>query len=209
MVPFKKLLEEEGKRIGLELPPEVLERSDRYYRLLAEWNQKVSLTSIVKEEEVVRYHFLEGFFLAQFLPGRGKMVDVGSGAGFPALPAKLLLSKMELILVEPVMRKVLFLREVVRALSLSSVEVFRGRMEELSHFYRDLQADVVTSRALGRYDAFFSFCRQALSPSGRAILFVSERGRRDLSSSTSGFSLVQEVQLPTRRRGFLLFFSPG
>jgi 16S rRNA (guanine527-N7)-methyltransferase len=208
MEDFIHMLTEEGERIGLDLPPSIVSMSESYYRLLTEWNQRVNLTSITKIEEVIRYHFLEGFFLARFLPPWGKMIDVGSGAGFPVIPAKLLSPQLELILIEPTVRKALFLREVVRELSLSPVDVFRGRMEEFDLFYPGLKVDVVTARALGRFQPFFSFCRRVISPSGKVILFLSERGKRELTSSVSGFSVITELPLPTRKKSFLLFFAP-
>src|SRR5205085_1932149 len=117
-----------------------------YLDLLLKWNAKINLTAVRSPEEIVTRHFGESFFVAsRIFPDQnsnGSLIDIGSGAGFPGLPAKIWASRISLTLIESNQRKSTFLREIVRALGLANVRVETSRAETLK-----IQAEVVTLRA--------------------------------------------------------------
>src|SRR6266849_9894760 len=121
----------------------------KYLHLLEVWNLRISLTSIVDTKEILRINFGESMFAAQAVPiGHGRLADVGSGAGFPGLPLKLLLPDLQVSLIESNSRKGVFLSEVVRTLDLGAVEVTRARFQD---FEETVPAfDFIACRALGR-----------------------------------------------------------
>lgn len=143
-----------AQKMGLHLSPKQLEQFNIYYQELVDWNRRVNLTSITGYEEVQIRHFLDSLTvtLAMKLPDAGeslRIVDVGSGAGLPGIPMRILLSDVKLVLLEATTKKANFLRHLTAKLGLDNVEVAVGRAEEVAHDtrYRE-RFGLVLSRAV-------------------------------------------------------------
>ena len=108
---------------GLELDAEAVERVQRHYELLLTWNRKLNLTRITEPAEAARRHFLESAYLTRVVARPSALVDVGSGAGFPGVPLASVWTDTDAVLVEPLLKRAVFLKEVVRALELPRVTV--------------------------------------------------------------------------------------
>lgn len=204
---FQETLRERAKGIGVELSQEVLRQAESYYRLLSQWNKKVNLTSLSKPEEVITYHFVESFFAALHMTDSPSLwADVGSGAGFPALPIKMLRPRLKLYLVEPNHKKVHFLKEVVRRLGLPEVWAMAVTLQEFQHSLPSPgRFRYITSRAWGALPELIDFSRQTLEPEGRMLLFMGEKGCQEFARmDLEGLVVERRVTLPTRDRGFLL-----
>ena len=128
---FRRLLEPVLEAVELKLNPHQLTHLARHYSLLVRWNSRVNLTSIRDVHAIVERHFGESLFVAKLMHDfEGTLADVGSGSGFPGLPVGVSCQKLRVTLIESKARKAAFLKEVVRPLT--NVEVFHGRMEEVS-----------------------------------------------------------------------------
>ena len=151
----KLLVLREGMRLlGLELSAELEHRFHRYQEGLAQWNQRVNLTSKAALADAERVHFLDSLALVPLLqremPDALSMVDVGAGAGFPSVPMKLFVPRLHLTLVEATSKKADFLSWLVMELELQNVNVVAQRAETLAHDSRYRESfDVATARALG------------------------------------------------------------
>jgi 16S rRNA (guanine527-N7)-methyltransferase len=177
------------------LPSPALEQISIYIDLLLRWNARINLTAIRNPEEIVTRHFGESFFLASHLfpervartllsaqglpaskkadgmPPHTRVLDLGSGAGFPALPLKIWSPNIHLTLIESNHKKAAFLRELVRSLTLTDVNVITERAETL--VIKDPpQAAVVTLRAVERFDTVLPLAIRFLSPSARLALLI-------------------------------------
>jgi len=180
---------------GLELSSTQIEKIRDYVELLIAWNRRVSLTSIEDPAEIVARHFGESILAASTVPIRnGRLADVGTGAGFPGLPLKIVSDELDVVLLEPNNRKCAFLNEVKRKLELDKVEVTRSRYEEYSR--NDAAPfDFVCSRALGDYRRLLRWAKTMLAPSGKVILWLGEEGSI-LVGRTPGWSWNLPIRIP-------------
>ena len=176
---FKQRLARRARRAGLHVSAELADRLEAYLRLLALWNEKVNLTALDLSgatDEAMDRLLVEPILAARHLPGVAvTLMDVGSGGGSPAIPMKLAVPALDLVMVEAKTRKSAFLREAVRHLDLLSARVENARYEELLA-RPDLHEaiDVVTLRAV-RVEVRVLMSLQAfLKPGGDLFLF---RGR--------------------------------
>ena len=155
------------------LPPAILEQLQLFLELLLRWNARINLTAVRAPEQIVTRHFGESLFAAGILfpPGRVTgtctLADVGSGAGFPGIPSKLWAPHIELTLIESQNKKATFLREVLRRLKFDNAHVFGGRAEDWGN-----HADVVTFRAVERFETALPVAARLVRPGGRLCLSI-------------------------------------
>ena len=148
-----------AEKLGLNLTPGQLTSFETYYRELIDWNRKVNLTAITGYEEVQVKHFLDALTVAAVfesgLAGKAPgVIDVGTGAGLPGVPLKIVFPAIRLTLLEATAKKTKFLEHLVDTLGLNGVEIVSGRAEEAGHNpqYRE-KYDVVLSRAVASLPA--------------------------------------------------------
>lgn len=155
------------------LSSDQLAQFSTYLDVLLRWNARMNLTAVRDPEEIVTRHFGESLFAARHLfpqppSSSGHLLDVGSGAGFPGLPIKIRAPGLALTLIESRQRKATFLKEVIRALGLTRAEVFVGRAED----YPGTPADVVTLRAVERFEEVLPVAAGLVAPGGRLALLI-------------------------------------
>jgi 16S rRNA (guanine527-N7)-methyltransferase len=153
------------------LSPSQIAAVETHLALLLKWNAKINLTAVREPEQIVTRHFGESFFAARNLIGvdsQATAIDIGSGAGFPALPLKIWAPNLKLTLVEANQRKATFLRELVRSLGISGVEVISMRAEEVA-----AKADLVTLRAVEKFSKILPISRTLVNPNGRLAILIS------------------------------------
>jgi len=124
---FRDAVERFAPDYGLTLDSAVVDRFEAHYELLVRWNRRLNLTRITAPEEAARRHFLESAFLTTLVDAPVSVVDVGSGAGFPGLPLACVWSAAEVTLVEPLAKRCVFLKEVVRLVGLTNVRVVQAK----------------------------------------------------------------------------------
>ena len=145
---------------------------ERYFSLLTEYNARFNLTSITTREEVYEKHFLDSVLGESLFPQNASVVEVGSGAGFPSLPLKILRDDLNFTLVESTGKKCEFLKVAVRELGLSNVTVLNGRAEDFAHdpIYRE-RFDVCCARAVARLNTLSEYCIPFLKAGGSFIAY--------------------------------------
>jgi 16S rRNA (guanine527-N7)-methyltransferase len=150
-----------------------LKHISMYIDILVKWNSRMNLTAVRSSGEIVTRHFGESLFAAQQLfpaaSGEGlRVVDVGSGAGFPGLPIAIWNQELAITLIESNQKKATFLRAVVRALGLDRVDVVAGRAEN----FPTASADVVTMRAVERFEIAVKVAAKLVKPGGQLALLI-------------------------------------
>lgn len=166
---MKKLIEG-ARKLGIELNARQVRQFELYYQELIEWNKKFNLTAITDYQEVQLKHFLDSITVTLALTKEEmerpdlSIIDIGTGAGFPGIPVKILLGQPRLVLLDSTAKKATFLHYVTQRLELSNAEIVIGRAEEIAHLplYRQ-QFDLVVSRAVASLSTLVElalpFCR--------------------------------------------------
>ncbi len=156
-----------------QFPGVLPEQLQRYLELLLRWNRRINLTAVRDPETIVTRHFGESLFAARLLLREDSalsLTDVGSGPGFPGVPMKLWAPRTHLHLIESQNKKATFLRELIRTLQLQQAEVFCGRAGEWGR-----TADVVTLRAVERFEETLPIAATLVAPRGRLCLLIGSR----------------------------------
>ena len=164
-----------AQKLGLHLTTVQLEQFELYYQDLIDWNRRMNLTSITDYEEVQVKHFLDSLTIITAIKAIDKnqrmtVIDVGTGAGLPGIPLKILLPDIRLMLLEATLKKTKFLRHVIGGLGLDNVEIVIGRAEEVAHEaqYRE-KFDLVLSRAVASLPALVELTLPFCAVGGRFI----------------------------------------
>lgn len=168
------LLVNGASELGLELSPTQLGQFDLYYRELADWGQRVNLTSIKEHAAVQVKHFLDSLTVLlaypEGMPPDLRIVDIGAGAGFPGLPLKLVFPDTSLLLVESVGKKARFLEHLVESLPLTNVEVITGRAEEVARApERRERYDLAVSRGVAKMAVLLEYTLPYCAVGGRTV----------------------------------------
>lgn len=163
MDPIQQLFMDRLAASGIVLsnPAIQLRQFESYYCLLVEWNEKMNLTGITERGAVYEKHFYDSLMLneAVDLDQATSLADIGSGAGFPSIPLKIVYPHLKITIVDALAKRIRFLQEIVAAVGLENVVCLHGRAEEIARLpeHRD-QYDVVTARAVARLAALNELC---------------------------------------------------
>ncbi|HXJ18200.1 MAG TPA: 16S rRNA (guanine(527)-N(7))-methyltransferase RsmG [Candidatus Polarisedimenticolia bacterium] len=177
-----------------------------YIATLLLWNRRISLTTVTEPLEILRFHFGESFLAASIVPIReGRLADVGSGAGFPGIPLRLLSPSLSLTLIEANSKKCAFLSEIVRDVGIDHVSVVNSRMEDFPKAARGF--DFITARALGQHSELMAWSIEHLGPGGKLVLWLGEDDTTQISL-TPGWLWASPILIPGSKGRFILAGSP-
>ena len=174
----------------------------QYIGILLAWNEKINLTAIRDPLEILYRHICESMYASVAVPVEdGRLADVGSGAGFPGLPLKIIRPNLRVFLVESSIKKVTFLAEVTRELGLKDVQVLARRYEELGEEVAPL--DFVCSRALGEFPAFLEWANSQQIAAKQVILWIGARDLPEIQKNRT-WDWAEPIQVPNSLRRLLL-----
>jgi len=173
---------------------QVLELST-YLDLLLKWNAKMNLTSIRDREAIVQRHFGESLFAASLIAKNcveaQSLADIGSGAGFPGLPIKIAIPRLNVTLIESQQKKATFLREVIRELKLSGAQVVNTRAESLKQAW-----DIVTLRAVESFDNALQIASRLVRSGGSLVLLIGAEQTKKAASLLPEFNWNDPLPIP-------------
>ncbi|NOR49694.1 MAG: 16S rRNA (guanine(527)-N(7))-methyltransferase RsmG [Desulfuromonadales bacterium] len=167
--------------LGLEVDSGVVPLLSRLVDELLRWNPRRNLTAITDRDEVLEKHLIDSLTLLPFARQATRLLDIGSGAGFPALPLKIVCPELDVVSVDAVGKKVDFQRHIVRTLGLHGFTALHERVERLAD-HRDYRAgfDLVTARALCSLGELVVLAEPFLAPGGRLVAMKGPEGSREL-----------------------------
>ncbi len=171
--------------LGVSLDDRALERFDRYARLLCDWNEKINLTAITDPQEICVKHFADSLsVLAKVeIPQDAKLIDVGTGAGFPGLALKIARPDLRVTLLDSTKKKLMVLDDISQKLELD-VELLHKRAEEAgqSRPYRE-QYDIATARAVANLAVLSEYCLPFVKVGGRFLAMKSAKTQEELAGA--------------------------
>ena len=173
---ISNILSRETGPLGLSLSTQQLALFEAYAAELVKWNKKVNLTAITKDDEIAIKHFVDSLTLARYITAGDRLLDIGSGAGLPILPLKIINPETVMVSVDAVAKKIHFQRHVIRVLGLQNIEAIHTRIEDLHKTHRH-SFSVITSRAFTRLDRFVSLAAPLLAEGG--VLIAMKGGQAD------------------------------
>ena len=167
---FKAELIIQAKKIDVILDEEQIQKFYKYMELLLEWNEKINLTAIVEPRDVILKHFVDSLTICKELQKNKTLADIGTGAGFPGIPVKILRPDLDITLIDSLNKRVNFLTMVIEALKLEKIIALHGRIEDFgkNKKYRE-KFDYVTSRAVANLSTLSEYMIPLVKIGGKCI----------------------------------------
>jgi len=181
---------------GLSLTASQLAQVIAYLELLLRWNRKINLTAIRQPQLCVTRHFGESLYLGRWVELNGKLLDIGSGAGFPGLCLKIIFPELAVTLLEPVAKKRAFLKEVARVCAMDFVEVRGERLEDFAGAGPPAVYEAATARAVGGLEELIRLAGRCLRGGGELFLWLSRRQTRDIAYISGEMRALSSLPLP-------------
>ncbi|WP_143322385.1 16S rRNA (guanine(527)-N(7))-methyltransferase RsmG [Clostridium sp. HBUAS56010] len=182
---FKEQFIKELSLLSLHLEEDQLNQFYKYYELLTEWNKVMNLTAITELEEVVTKHFVDSLSLIRAVGDLGqqpyRIIDVGTGAGFPGIPLKIVFPELDITLMDSLNKRIKFLNEVIGQLNLDKIEAIHDRAEDMGRnpIYRE-QYDLCVSRAVANLSTLSEYCMPFVKVGGAFIPYKSGKIEEEL-----------------------------
>ncbi len=153
-----------------DLNDEQIEKFKKYFELLIEWNAKINLTSITEENEVITKHFADSLSIQKYIKDNSKVIDVGTGAGFPGIPLKISNSSLEITLLDSLNKRINFLNTIIQELHIEKIKTIHGRAEDFGHNlnYRE-KFDYAVCRAVAKLNVLAEYMLPYLKIGGTFI----------------------------------------
>jgi len=162
---------------------------EKYFEILIEWNQRINLTAIVDRDEVFKKHFLDSVLCEYLIEKGASVLDIGSGAGFPALPLAILRDDANFLLIETVGKKIKFLNEVIDVLKIGNARALNMRIEDLKKV-EGSKFDYVTAKAVAKLNILAEYALPYLKIGGRLIAYKSSNVDEELIEAKSAIKIM-------------------
>ena len=201
---FKEKMIINVDKLGITLSEIQLKQFYNYMNLLIEWNKKINLTAITEPNEIILKHFVDSLTISKYISDGTRVVDVGTGAGFPGIPLKIYRQDIEITLLDSLQKRINFLDEVIRELNLEKIETIHSRVEDFGKDkkYRE-KFDIATSRAVANLATLSEYLLPLVKVGGKVISMKGSLIEEELENSKNAIKIlggkiekVDEFNLP-------------
>lgn len=190
---FYNLLNSACKNEGLTFDHEKYEKFLLYMSLLKEWNEKINLTAITEDEEIIKKHFIDSIKAFRFkeLSKSKKLIDIGTGAGFPGIPISIIKPEINVVLLDSLNKRIVFLNDVISKLGLKNITAYHGRAEDFLKENNCRQSfDIVISRAVANLTVLSEFCIPYVKINGYFLAMKGPAVEDEISEAKKAISIL-------------------
>lgn len=201
---FKKEIENYCSKINIEIKIKEVENLYQFMNLLTEKNKQINLTAITEEKDIILKHFIDSIIIQNNIKDSNNIIDVGTGAGFPGIPLKIINEEKGFVLLDSLNKRVNFLNEIIGSLNLKKVEAIHFRAEEAGQKeeYRE-KFDIVLSRAVSRLNILAEYMLPFAKVGGKCICLKGPNMKEELEEAKNAIEVlggkiekIEEYSLP-------------
>jgi 16S rRNA (guanine527-N7)-methyltransferase len=189
---FITTLIQECKKQNIELDESKAQALKEYKELLVEWNEKMNLTAITEDYEVIIKHFVDCLECTHLITNEKKIIDVGTGAGFPGMPLAIYYPQIEFTLLDGLNKRLIFLEEVVNKLGLKNVKIVHARAEEAARNEEYFESfDAVVSRAVANLPVLLEYTSPYVKVNGKCIVMKGDNAKEELDLAKNAMNILK------------------
>lgn len=188
---FEKIFIEETKKNNIDIDEKKINYFYEYMLGILEWNSKVNLTAITDERMFIVKHFIDSLTVNRLLKDRKSVIDIGTGAGFPGIPIKILNENIKITLIDSINKKLNVIRDISSKIGLSNLEIIHTRAEELANNnkYREMY-DVATTRAVSNLSTIVEYMLPFVKIDGIAICMKGPNYQEELKQASKAIEIL-------------------
>jgi len=188
---FKLKILDKMNKIDENLTDEQVMQFYNYMNLLIEWNEKINLTAIIEPEDIILKHFIDSLTISKEIGENDKVADIGTGAGFPGLPIKILKPDAEVFLIDSLNKRIKFLDEVILKNNLKDIKAIHSRAEEIGNNkeYRGT-CDVVVSRAVAKLNVLLEYMMPLVKLGGKCICLKGPNVEEEIKEAENAIEIL-------------------
>ena len=188
---FKNEMDIYLKELNINLNKTQIEQFYKYMNILLKWNKIMNLTAITDPKEIIIKHFIDSITVLKELGEKDTIIDVGTGAGFPGIPIKIVFPETKIILLDSLNKRVNFLNEVIKELKLKNIEAIHGRAEEYGQnkIHRE-KYDVAIARAVAPLNILLEYLMPFVKVAGKCIAMKGPNTKEEIKSSQNAIKVL-------------------
>lgn len=168
---------------------EQIEKFYKYMKLMQAWNEKINLTAIIEDKEIITKHFIDSITINKYLKDKDNIIDVGTGAGFPGIPIKIINQEIEVKLLDSLNKRINFLNEVIMECNLEKIETVHSRIEDFAMNNKE-KYDVATSRAVARLVVLLEYLLPVVKKGGICICMKSNKADEEIKEAQKALEIL-------------------
>lgn len=201
---FIEKISTQTQKLGIDITNQQAEKFYLYTNILLEWNEKINLTAITEKNEIIQKHFIDSLTINKYIDGNANIIDVGTGAGFPGIPLKIIRDDINVTLLDALNKRINFLNEVIEQNELTNIKTIHARAEEAGKDKKLRESfDITTSRAVAPLNILVEYLLPLTKIGGKCICMKGSNAKEEIESSKNAINIlggklekIEELELP-------------